>query len=173
MSSAKPRLPRSQKALLAGLLVLSLSALGVSIARTFDITTSKGGGVVEDSRRLGRSSKKIRTEGDRQYLWAAGDPYGDPDRAEWFDLTGASLDLAGFQFGIGKDSIPAIDDPYFVSPDDKRLAREVGRRDGRTGGIKVIGVVYGGQAKAYPLAMMGRHELVNDTVGGKPVTVGW
>ncbi|MCP4249546.1 MAG: DUF3179 domain-containing protein [bacterium] len=173
MPNATPRTSRSQIALIVGLSALSISALAVSIARTLQITTSPGGGVVEGSRRLGRSSSKIRTDGDRQYLWAGGDPYGDPDQAEWFDLTGASLDLTAFQFGIGKDRIPAIDDPYFVSPNDERLARAVGRRDGRTENINVIGVVHEGQAKAYPVPVMGRHELVNDTVGGKPVTVGW
>jgi hypothetical protein len=38
--------------------------------------------------------------------------------------------------------------------------------------IIVLGYRHKGEAKAYPLAIMNRHELVNDVVGGKPVTVG-
>ena len=32
-------------------------------------------------------------------------------------------------------------------------------------------VAVGGEAKAYPLAMLMWHEIVNDTVGGLPVTI--
>ena len=39
--------------------------------------------------------------------------------------------------------------------------------------LRVIGFAHGGEARAYPIALLNHHELVNDTVGGKPVTVGW
>ncbi|MCH8053011.1 MAG: DUF3179 domain-containing protein [Planctomycetes bacterium] len=38
---------------------------------------------------------------------------------------------------------------------------------------RVIGYAVGDDARAYPIRIMNRHELVNDTVGGKPVTVAW
>ena len=38
---------------------------------------------------------------------------------------------------------------------------------------QVFGFVYNGQAKAYPIQIMDHHELVNDTIAGKPITVGW
>ena len=37
----------------------------------------------------------------------------------------------------------------------------------------VIGVALNGQAKAYPITVMGFHELINDTVGGAPIAVCW
>lgn len=37
----------------------------------------------------------------------------------------------------------------------------------------VIGVAHGGEAKAYPVSVMGMHELVNDTIAGDPIAVCW
>ena len=110
--------------------------------------------------------RPIIQRGGKSLLWALGDPKSD--EAQWFDVTDALVDPEKFQYGIGKDKIPAIDNPEFVKPDDPRLAR-MGINDG----TEVIGYAHGGEARAYPIFIMARHELVNDTVGGKPVTVGW
>jgi hypothetical protein len=37
----------------------------------------------------------------------------------------------------------------------------------------VIGIEINGEATAYPVAVMGVHELVNDQVGGHPIAVCW
>lgn len=37
----------------------------------------------------------------------------------------------------------------------------------------VLGVSINGDHRAYPLNMLSRHEIVNDTVGGVPVAVTW
>ncbi len=37
----------------------------------------------------------------------------------------------------------------------------------------VIGIALNGEAKAYPVDVMGIHELINDVVGGAPITVRW
>jgi hypothetical protein len=37
----------------------------------------------------------------------------------------------------------------------------------------VIGIALNGKAKAYPITVMGFHELINDTVGGVPIAVCW
>lgn len=67
--------------------------------------------------------------------------------------------------GPGKDGIPAIDRPKFwnVSQandylDDKDI---------------VYGVYHNGEAKAYPQRILVWHELVNDTIGGKPLSVSY
>ena len=71
------------------------------------------------------------------------------------------------------------DDPLFVAPDDPRLLAIEGspyRRDERpktNDEIMVIGYADGDDARAYPAALLDHHELVNDRIGGKPVTVGW
>jgi len=37
----------------------------------------------------------------------------------------------------------------------------------------VIGVARGKEAKAYPITIMGVHELGNDTIDGEPIAVTW
>ena len=126
---------------------------------------------------LGEDNTKVRQDNGRTLLWAAGDP--DSPDAEWYDFTGAPIPTAELQFGIGKDRIPAIDDPIFVSPDDPRLL-EIPQSPYRpvespetNEDIVVIGYVQGDDVRAYPIALLDGHELVNDVLGGKPVTVGW
>jgi hypothetical protein len=38
---------------------------------------------------------------------------------------------------------------------------------------RVLGVALNGEAKAYPLRILNWHELVNDSVGERPVLVTW
>ena len=66
---------------------------------------------------------------------------------------------------LGKDGIPAILDPVFLTAQE---AQE-NMRDGE----RVLGVSINGENRAYPLNMLSRHEIVNDTVGGQPVAVTW
>lgn len=126
---------------------------------------------------LGDGSWKVRDEGSKTFLWAGGEKSG-PD-ANWYDFTGSPIKPAELQFGIGKDRIASIDDPLFVSPDDPRLLKIPASRyrpDEKVEAaddIMVIGYVVGTDVKAYPTALLDRHELVNDRIGGKPLTVGW
>ncbi|MYB49295.1 MAG: DUF3179 domain-containing protein [Dehalococcoidia bacterium] len=66
---------------------------------------------------------------------------------------------------LGKDAIPAILEPEFVSVSeaDQWMSPEEG----------VLGVSIGGKDRAYPVSMLSRHEIVNDVVGGEPVAVTW
>ncbi len=64
--------------------------------------------------------------------------------------------------GPPKDGIPSIDDPKFVP-----LAQVTGMVETEP----VISLKIGGEAKAYPLRILIWHEIVNDTLGGVPVTV--
>ena len=63
--------------------------------------------------------------------------------------------------GVPKDGIPPVEEPSFVSAADAKLAD----------GAPVFGVEIGGDARAYPQAILVAHEIVNDVVGGKPVSV--
>ncbi|MDX1430352.1 MAG: DUF3179 domain-containing (seleno)protein, partial [Rhodothermales bacterium] len=65
--------------------------------------------------------------------------------------------------GVPKDGIPPIDRPKFVSPSS--ASSWVGDRE------PVILLAIEGDARAYPLQIMTYHEIVNDEVGGEPVTV--
>lgn len=113
-----------------------------------------------------RHQRQIVRRDGKTLLWARNRPGGDG--AEWFDVTGALVDPANFEHGIGKDRIASIDKPAFLRATDRRL-RDMGYRDSTV----VIGWEHEGEAKAYPIGVLNRHELVNDWVGGKPVTVGW
>lgn len=64
--------------------------------------------------------------------------------------------------GPGKDGIPSIDRPRFVSAGDADFLR---------GEDVVFGSVEGGEARAYPQVVLVWHEIVNDVVGGAPVSV--
>ena len=68
-----------------------------------------------------------------------------------------------FSGGPGKDGIPAIDNPTFVS---------VGEADEWLADVEPVQIVaIGGEAKAYPLQILMWHEIVNDEVGDKPVSI--
>ena len=126
---------------------------------------------------LGAGSDKVKIVGPKTLLWAGGDRSG-PD-AQWYDFTGSPIPTEELQFGIGKDRIQSIDDPLFVAPDDPRLLEitsSLYSRDAQpktNDEIMVMGYVENDEARAYPTALLDHHELVNDTIGGKPVTVGW
>jgi hypothetical protein len=65
--------------------------------------------------------------------------------------------------GPGKDGIPSLTNPEVVSAaegDTFMLAEDL-----------VLGVVVNGEARAYPHAILWWHEIINDVLGGKPVTV--
>jgi hypothetical protein len=64
--------------------------------------------------------------------------------------------------GPGKDGIPPIDRPVFV------LVRQA---DFLADDDPVFGLVYHGEAKAYPQMVLVWHEIVNDTVAGKRLAV--
>ncbi|MBW2267960.1 MAG: DUF3179 domain-containing protein [Deltaproteobacteria bacterium] len=68
--------------------------------------------------------------------------------------------LAG---GPPRDGIPALDGPKFVS-----AAASAWEDDEH-----VVGVSVGGESRAYPLAILVWHELVNDTLGGEPILVSY
>jgi hypothetical protein len=64
--------------------------------------------------------------------------------------------------GPPPDGIPPIDEPRFLDPAEVRglVAQE-----------PVISVELNGEAKAYPVRILMWHEVVNDEIGGEPVTV--
>ena len=64
--------------------------------------------------------------------------------------------------GPPKDGIPSIDNPMFANVKDA---------DFMSDSDTVIGLKINGETKAYPLFVLVWHEIVNDTVGGTPVSV--
>ncbi len=161
--------------------VIVLIIAGVNLRQFFTEAAQADDNLRQTRGRLLSRDPRIRKQGDHTFVWAGprAHPPGD-EKAQWFDFTGAPFPANELQFGIGMDSIRAIDDPLFVKPSDPRLLTYVGRspyrRDevARTNDeIRVIGVVQGKIARAYPIALLDRHEVVNDRFEGKPVAVGW
>ena len=92
---------------------------------------------------------------------------GDPSSwaYEWpkTDFKKASVPLTDIlSGGVRKDQIPSIDKPKFAAQSEiKNIAKTE----------PVIGLVLNGEAKAYPLQILTWHEIVNDSIGGVPVSV--
>ncbi len=87
------------------------------------------------------------------------DVEGDNSRVS--SLTDPDLPLSNSDLrrGAAKDAIPAITEPAFASDwsdVDATLSAD----------SRVIGVAVDGEARAYPLAILNWHEVVNDTFGG-------
>lgn len=87
--------------------------------------------------------------------------YGGNESAQDFDITKFRLDPAKLNYGLGREYFHALVSPEFGRPGDPGVAL-----DDRT---RVLGVVIDGEAKAYPIHLLRRHEVVNDTVGGRPI----
>jgi hypothetical protein len=65
--------------------------------------------------------------------------------------------------GPGRDGIPALDNPVFVTANER--SKNIGPAD------RVMGVYHEGVAKAYPILILDQHEIVNDTFNGSPLTI--
>jgi hypothetical protein len=63
------------------------------------------------------------------------------------------------------DAIPAIDDPTFYDAAEADQEYHPGEL--------VIGVEVDGDARAYSVSLLSRHEIVNDEIGGHPISVTW
>ncbi len=72
---------------------------------------------------------------------------------------------------MARDGVRVLTDPPTMT------AAEIERRNTEergkllVSGDRVIGVVVGGEARAYPLRLMRWHEVVNDRIGGEPIAV--
>lgn len=69
-----------------------------------------------------------------------------------------------WRYGLGPDAILPVNDPQFLSPGDP---------DYPSANLmtQVIGVEIGGDARAYPISAISRHEVVNDRFGDEALAV--
>jgi uncharacterized protein DUF3179 len=83
-----------------------------------------------------------------------------------FDITRHTIPVSEIkEGGPARDAVPAVVHPRFMTArETKGLLRNKDR---------VLGIFWNGEAKAYPVRILNWHELVNDTVGGRPVLVTW
>lgn len=78
----------------------------------------------------------------------------------------AAAQPIGWQ-AVPRDAFPVFDDPQMLSAAEAEKQEVIFDRD------VIIGVAHNGEAKAYPITIMGVHELGNDTIGGVPIAVSW
>lgn len=85
------------------------------------------------------------------------------DSKNGFDVGNASIPVREIlSGGPPKDGIPAIDRPRFVGAHEANFL---------SGDDRVIGIVLHDRAKAYPIAILNWHEIVNDQIGPQPIVV--
>jgi hypothetical protein len=72
---------------------------------------------------------------------------------------------------MAKDGVRVLTEPQTMDPGEIDRRNEEERGKLLVPDDRVIGVSFGGEARAYPLRLMRWHEVVNDTVGGEPIAV--
>jgi hypothetical protein len=68
---------------------------------------------------------------------------------------------------VPRDAFPVFDNPRMLTAAEAEARQVVFDRD------MVIGVARGREARAYPITIMGVHELGNDVIDGVPIAVTW
>jgi hypothetical protein len=81
-----------------------------------------------------------------------------------FEFSCNIADSRIFDGGPGRDGIPALTTPELAPGPDASFMDD---------GDRVLGVEINGEARAYPLFILWFHEIVNDTLGGKPIVVSY
>ena len=66
--------------------------------------------------------------------------------------------------GVLSDGIPDLRNLNFLSPQEGDYLNESDR---------VFDVTINGDGQAYPLRIVNAHEMVNDTLGGEPISLMW
>lgn len=66
--------------------------------------------------------------------------------------------------GVKVNGVPALDYPLVIKADNAKYLLD---------SDQVYGAVINGEARAYPLRILGWHEIVNDVVGGIPVSLAY
>ena len=65
---------------------------------------------------------------------------------------------------LPKDAIPSIDEPRFLEASEALYMED---------SEPILGVDSGSPPKAYPLYLLDHHEIVNDTLGDRPIAATW
>lgn len=82
---------------------------------------------------------------------------GEPSRSKSTEIP------AGVQQLLPRGGIPAIFQPKFVPASSARIPDDAW----------VLGVVIDGEARAYSLNLLNRHEIVNDVLARQPIAAVW
>ncbi len=84
-------------------------------------------------------------------------------RKNGFDVSDSIIPVSEIRSGgPAKDGIPALDKPRFIAGHRADYLKDTDR---------VIGVDRNGEARAYPIAMLNWHEIVNDHIKGESIVI--
>src|SRR5262245_46451541 len=139
---------------LGGRLWTELSELSAELADARDREPVGYLGISSEQQEL-KPESCIRDIDGHRYLWAGS---GVKGQAGWFDVSATDLPLRDFVYAFGRDKIKTIDYPILQGPNDEIARRIYPERP-------VLGIIVHGQARAYPLTVMEKVELVNDFFG--------
>jgi len=87
--------------------------------------------------------------------------YGGKRESQHFDVSNLDLKEGQFHYGLGREAFPALLEPEFISVD---RADQIWKDDDRFLLAKA-----GSDTKAYSIKDLTRHEVVNDSLNGKPI----
>ena len=87
--------------------------------------------------------------------------YGGEDDSQHFDITNSELTDSQYHYGIGREKFPALLEPEFTSVEaaDSLWVNE----------DRFLLAYKGNDIKAYSVADLTRHEVVNDMLDGEPI----
>jgi len=92
-------------------------------------------------------------------------PTSKADTKNGFDLRGSLIPSnAIHQGGPPRDGIPALTRPKLIPPSSAHYLQDDSR---------VLGISINAEARAYPIALLNWHEIVNDRVGGKDIVISY
>lgn len=123
---------------------------------------------------LGTYWSRLQAQNNTPEFEVGGGPVTGTDReafaraqreSMWDLFDTSNLQMPKEQFhsgGVAKDGIPAIAEPESIHAADLQ---------GLGDNSRIVGVTVNGESRAYPIAVLNRHEIVNDTLGGKPIAV--
>jgi hypothetical protein len=112
------------------------------------------------------SGRPIIEEDGKTLLWAGKDRRTMLDK--WWDMTDSLINPEDLDHGLGADQIASIDEPIFAERDDPRWHERA-----NSDHMMVIGVEIDGEPRAYPVPLLSRHELVNDSYGDTHLAVAY
>lgn len=93
------------------------------------------------------------------------------DGADPISLEPCLVDREDLIQAMARDGLKALNNPSTMTPEEISSHNENERGKLLVSTDRVIGVVFGGVARAYPLRLLRWHEAVNDVVGGRAVAV--
>ncbi|MSR41221.1 MAG: DUF3179 domain-containing protein [Phycisphaerales bacterium] len=75
--------------------------------------------------------------------------------------------------GNARDFLPALDVSKIIRGSEQAIYNESHRSRYVVSKDRVFGLVHNGEARAYPIALLNGHEVINDVLGGDPIVVAY